>query len=220
MKMKKFPFTIIFILISFLISILVSKYNLTNYDKIVVSNAGSYHQMIKADSLRYLGHGAEIKNQLENNVDYFLTGREHFTKYLPPRLAAAYYHFFDKDLFNNFDEKKINLGVHFPYLVIQCLVYYLSLFFLYCVISKKIEKKICLPVVMFLALEPTIFQYHGTFWSESIFFSIQIILFALILRDKFKFYDFLVIGIFFIFTKPTKTNSLLFYNSFNSLLLN
>ena len=129
MKMKKFSFTIIFILISFLISILISKYNLTNYDKIVVNNGVSYHQMIKTDSLRYLGHGAEIKNQLENNVDYFLTGREHFTKYLPPRLAAAYYHFFDKDLFNNFDEKKINLGVHFPYLVIQCLVYYLSLFF-------------------------------------------------------------------------------------------
>ena len=40
----------------------------------------------------------EIKNQIKEGVNFFETGREHYTKYLPPRLAAAYYYFFDKDL--------------------------------------------------------------------------------------------------------------------------
>ena len=62
--------------------------------------------MIKYDSYRYLSHGAEIKRDLERNKNFFETGREHFSKYLPPRLAAAYYYFFDIDLFNNFEKKK------------------------------------------------------------------------------------------------------------------
>ena len=198
MKLQtKIDYIKILIFISFCFSLLVSKYYLSHYDAFNVDKDGKVinHKMIKTDALRYLSHGAEIKEDLKNGKNFFETGRQHFTKYLPPRIAAAYYHFFDKDLFNNFDEKKINLGIHFPYLVIQCLFYYFSLFLLYFVISKKIEKRICLPIVIFLALEPTLFQYHGTFWSESIFFSIQIILFALILRDKFKFYDFLLLGI-------------------------
>ena len=192
----KIDYITILIVLSFCFSLIVTKYYLNNYDAFNVEANGKMgsHKMIKTDSLRYLEHGALISEDLKNGKNFFSTGKEHFTKYLPPRIAAAYYYFFDKNLFNNFDEKKINLGVHLPYLVIQCLIYYLSLFFLYFIISKKIQKNICLPILMFLALEPTIFQYHGTFWSESIFFSLQIIVFALILKDKFKFYDFLVIG--------------------------
>jgi len=194
---SKIDYIKIFIFLSFCISLIVSKYNLNNYDKYFEKDGiASAHIMIKFDTRRYLSHGAEIKKDLEDGKNFFETGREHFTKYLPPRLAAAYYYFLDVDLFNNFEEKKINLGIHFPYLIIQCLFYYLSLFFLYLVISKKIEKKICLPIVVFLALEPTIFQYHGTFWSESFFFTLQIILLILILRDNLNFYNFFLIGIF------------------------
>ena len=89
--------------------------------------------MIKSDTLRYLGHGAEIKRDLENKKSFFDTGRVHYTKYLPPRLAALYYYAFDVDLFNNWDEKKINEGIHYFYLFIQCIIYFLSIisFFLF-----------------------------------------------------------------------------------------
>jgi len=198
MKLEpKIDYIKILIFISFCFSVMVSKYYLSQHDAFNLDKDGKIisHKMIKTDALRYLSHGAEIKEDLKKGKLFFETGRQHFTKYLPPRIAATYYHYFNKDLFNNFEEKKINLGVHFSYLIIQCLFYYLSLLLLYFVISKKIEKKICLPIITFLALEPTLFQYHGTFWSESIFFSIQIILFALILRDKIRFYDFLLLGI-------------------------
>lgn len=190
-------YVIIIIFFSFCASLLVSKYNLVNYDKFFIDSDGieQNHIMIKYDAYRYLSHGAEIKNDLENKKNYFETGREHFTKYLPSRIAAAYYYFFDIDLFDNFENKKINLGIHFPYLIIQCLIYYLSLIFLFVTISKKIDQKISLVIITFLALEPTIFQYHGTFWSESIFFSLQIILLALILKNNLNVFNLLSIGI-------------------------
>ena len=197
--LSKFDYIKLLIFLSFCFSLIVSNYYLNNYDR--YDENKTYHKMIKTDALRYLSHGAEIKEDLKNGKKFFETGRQHFTKYLPPRVAAAYYYYFDKDLFKNFNKAKkiseheINLGIHFPYLAIQCLIYYLSLLFLYLIISKRIEKRICLPIITFLALEPTIFQYHGTFWSESLFFSIQIILLALILRDQTKFYDFFVIGL-------------------------
>ena len=187
----------IIILISFIISLLISNYNLNTYDDFfIVDGELSHHKMIKYDAYRYMSHGAEIKKDVEDGKSFFQSGREHFTKYLPPRIAAAYYSIFNVDLFDNFQNKKINLGIHFPYLIIQCLIYYISLFYLYSIISKKFENKVCTAIIFFLALEPTIFQYHATFWTESIFFSIQLIILGLILNDKVNSINFFILGIF------------------------
>ena len=105
---KKIDFIKILIFLSFCISLIISKYYLNNYDKYAEGHETQYHIMIKYDAHRYLSHGAEIKKDIEDGKNFFETGREHFTKYLPPRLAAAYYHFLDIDLFNNLEEKKIN----------------------------------------------------------------------------------------------------------------
>ena len=121
---KNNKITLLVIFFGFIFSILFSINNLNKYDKNINSNGSFYHQMIKADPYRYLSHGAEIKNQLKNGINFFKTGREHYTKYLPPRIAAAYYYLFDINLFNNFEEKKINTGIHFPYLVFQCFFYF------------------------------------------------------------------------------------------------
>ena len=187
----------IIILVSFIFSIIISNYNLNKYDNFFILNGKeSHHKMIKHDPYRYMSHGAEIKKDVEDGKSFFQSGREHFTKYLPPRIAAAYYSIFNVDLFDNFQNKKINLGVHFPYLIIQCLIYYISLFYLYSIISKKFENKVCTAIIFFLALEPTIFQYHATFWTESIFFSIQLIILGLILNDKVNSINFFILGIF------------------------
>ena len=173
----------IIIIIAFIISVFVSNYNLNNYDKTVyLDNKTSYHKMIKTDPLRYLGHGAEIKKDLENNISFFKSGRENYTKYLPPRIAAAYYFFFDRDLYNNFDEKIINENIHFEYLLIQNIIYFLAVVFLLKTASVILSKEVCFWLTIFLCFEPTLLQYHGTFWSESIFFSIQIIIIALLFK--------------------------------------
>ena len=194
MILKKISLSVYIILLSFIFSVFVSHYNLENFDRNVDTHGTIYHQMIKNDAYRYMSHGAEIKEDLKNGVNYFDTGRESYTKYLPPRIAAFYYYISDTELFNNFDEKKINIGVHFPYLFAQCLIYFFSIFFLYNSISKILDKRICLFIIFFLSLEPTIFQYHGSFLSESIFFSIQILLIALIFSEKQSLKNFFLVG--------------------------
>ena len=191
---KKFTLFVIFV--GFFISVLLSINNLNKYDKNLINEDGnSYHQMIKGDTYRYLSHGNEIKDQLENNLNFFETGREHYTKYLPPRVYALYYHFFNIDLFEDPNHKEIKIGIHLPYLVLQSLLYYFSIILLYLSISKIINQKISFLIILFLSLEPTILQYHSSFWSESLFFSIQILLISLILKKKQTNLNFFFIGV-------------------------
>ena len=78
----------IIILISFIFSIFISNYNLNKYDNFfVVDGEQQNHKMIKYDAYRYMSHGAEIKKEVSDGESFFKSGREHFTKYLPPRLA-------------------------------------------------------------------------------------------------------------------------------------
>ena len=189
--------TLFVIFIAFFLSVLLSINSLNKYDKNIVDSKNRYyHQMIKYDTLRYLSHGDEIKNQLKKEINFFKTGREHYTKYLPPRIYAAYYYFLDIDLFNNVDKKKINTGIHLPYLIFQSLLYYICVIFLFFSIIKIINKKISFFIVFFLCFEPTIFQYHSSFWSESIFFSLQIFLLSLILKKEQTSLNIFIIGIF------------------------
>jgi len=192
---KKNKNIIIIIFIGFVMSVLLSINNLNNHDKNLVNeNGNTYHKMIKYDAYRYHSHGDEIKNQIKKGTNFFKTGREHYTKYLPPRLIAAYYYFSGNDLFNNLDEKKINTGIHLPYLIMQCALYFFSVFVFFNTVKNIIPPIACFFTIFFLCFEPTINQYHGTFWSESIFFSIQVLLISLILRKNTSVLNYLLIG--------------------------
>ena len=193
---EKNLYSLIVILLSFTISIFFANYNLNKHDRIVWNGNSNYHQMIKTDSLRYMGHGAEIKKQVLEGKSYFKSGRESYTKYLPPRIAAAYYYIFDVDLYNNFEEKVVNTEIHFPYLLIQSIFYFLSVWLLYCSIKHIFSNRICFFIIFFLSIEPTIFQYHGTFWSESYFFTLQIIIISLILKKNPSSINYYFLGFF------------------------
>jgi hypothetical protein len=188
--------TLIIILCGFLASVLMSKYNLDNHDINIVDGDQVYHKMIKTDPYRYLSHGSEIKNQIIEGEKFFNLGRENYTKYLPPRIAALYYYFFDIEFSSNPETKQVNSGNHFFYLFFQCLLYYFSVLCLYFSIFRSVDRNILLFAVLFLCIEPTIFQYHSTFWSESIFFSIQLIIMSLIFSEKKNILNFFLIGIF------------------------
>jgi hypothetical protein len=136
--------------------------------------------------------GDKIKDQLKNGINFFATGDENFTKYLPSRIAAIYYYFLNLDLFFDSEKKIIKTGIHLPYLVMQSFFYYSSLLILYNSIKDKFNFRICLLIIIFLSLEPTIFQYHSTFWSETYFFSLQIILLSLIIKKEKTLLLFLV----------------------------
>ena len=185
------------ILLGFLISVFQINNNLNKYDKNIINVDGKYyHQMIKADARRYMSHGNEIKDQLNNGISFFETGREHFTKYLPPRIAALYYYITNNDLYSSPDKNKINLDIHFGYLFFQSLFYFLSLVLLYFSVNKTFNNRVCFCLILFLCFDPTINQYHSSFWSESYLFSIIIILTSLIIKSDRGKNLFFLIGIF------------------------
>ena len=48
---------------------------------------------------------------------------------------------------------------------------------------------------LFLCLEPTIFQYHSSFWTESFYFSIQLLILTLVLNENGRKINYILIGI-------------------------
>jgi len=197
-KIQKNKIVLFIIFLGFVSSCLLSINNLNKYDKnIQVQGTNiTYHQMVKSDPYRYLSDGFKIKDELKNGKSFFEVGPENYTKYLPARLAALYYYYFDINLFNNSIEKKINSGLHLNYLLIQCFIYFFCLTLLYFSLIEIINKRISMFIVFFLCFEPTIFQYHGSFWSESIFFSLQILLISLIFKKNSSLFNFFLIGLF------------------------
>ena len=207
---SKFIFITIFISIFF--SILYANFNIKNYDKNIINeNGASTHLLIKNDALRYFSHGYEIKQQLKNNVDYFETGRANFTKYLYPRIIALYYLVFDYSLYEDIEKKIISIGIHKNFLYFQIIFYYLSVLFLYFQIRKNIDVKYLFFSIFFLCLEPTIVQYHASFWSESIFFSFQILIMGFILSKNYSNFRLFLLGILLAFLALQRTNGFYYF---------
>ena len=72
------------------------------------------------------------------------------------------------------------------------------------------SKKVCFLVVAYLALDPNIIQWHGTFWSESIFISMQVFLVGMIInKNKTKLFC-LSLGLFLGLIFLQKTVGVLF----------
>ena len=71
-----------------------------------------------------------------------------------------------------------------PYLIIKTLLYYLALFYLCKKIFTIFPLKNCFFIILFLSVEPTIFQYHSSFWNESLFFPFEILLLSLLLDQS------------------------------------
>ncbi len=200
---------ILVIFFSFLITIGYANFNISKYDKNLINDEGQkYHVMIKHDVFRYFSHGNEIKEDIKSGKNYFETGRNNFTKYLYPRIIALYYLIFDYTLFEDKNNNIIKTGIYFKFLFFQILLYYLSIFFLYSQIKNRLHNKVLFFSLIFLCIEPTIIQYHGSFWSESIFYSIQILLMALILNENETKSKYFVLGILLSLLALQRSNGL------------
>ncbi|MDC3071711.1 glycosyltransferase family 39 protein [Candidatus Pelagibacter sp.] len=185
---------IIFLIgLSCLLSISLSAFYIHNYDSYQLD--GNIHIMLKEETLAHWYHAANIIEQVKNGTSFYIAGEEMFTKPLPQRLVALYAYFTNFNIIDDWENNKISLGGKLPFLIIQSLVYYLSIYFLYSQISKYFSNTISFLIIIFLCLEPTIFQYHSSFWTESIFFSLQIILLSIILKNDQNKFNFFIIGL-------------------------
>ena len=184
----------VLIFLAFISSIVLGNYYLVKYDKYI--DDGYSHVMIKDDILYNWYEGAKIVEDVKNGKNFFLSGDVTFTKPLPQRLVAIYSLLSGHEIVDEWESSiKIKLGGKLPFLIIQSLAYYLALVYLVLKISKIFPIENCFYVVFFLAFEHTIFQYHSSFWTESFYFTLQILILGLLFNNSHKIFDNLFVGI-------------------------
>jgi len=184
------------IVISFIISIIFSVIAINKYDTYEISTDEiENHRMIKGDIPSIWIDGEKIKKDLQNGKSYFDSGGEIHRSYLPPRLIALYSYLINYNLFEDWENKIISSeNKKIYYLILQSIFYYIILFFFLKKIKKLYTLKVCFFIICFLSFEPSIFFFHSSFHTESIYLSLQILMLALLLDNTQKKTSFFLIG--------------------------
>lgn len=198
----------IVLILSLLTSSLLSAYFIKRFDKYeVTTDLREAHSMIKSDIQLYWVDAEIFKNDLNSKKGFFSSGGEMWRSFLHSKIIGFYYYITNKEMFNewqikdynplSFDEDKIKISNDnkFLFLFLQSLIYYSILFFLYKKILNYYPKNNCFLIILFLALEPCLLTFHSSFFSESIFYSMQLILVYLLIEDSNKLLKNFIIGI-------------------------
>ena len=179
----------------FLISISNNFYQIKLFDKYEGSKKNpNKHLMINGDIGDFWNEANQIDKEIQQGKNYLETGGEYRRPYLPSRTFYLFSYFFEKNLIT--DSGKVFIGTKkVLILIFQSLFFYSVLFALYRSILKKIPRLNSQIIILFLACEPTIFQYHSSFWSESIFFSLQLIILIFIFKNYYSISNLLLFGL-------------------------
>lgn len=192
-KKNFFNISLILIIISLFASVFTSIYFVSKYDKYQKDNLN--HIMLKEETFYHWWSGAKIVNQIKSGKNFFIAGEEVLTKPLPQRLVAIYSWITDFNILSDNKNSKINLGGKLGFLIIQSFIYYSCLFYFYKIIRDIFPEKNCFYIIAFLALEPTLFFFHSSFWTESIYFSLQLLIFALVIKKNKNNILYFLIGV-------------------------
>ena len=189
---KKFLIVLVF---GFIISISLSQYNLDNFDK--HDGVVSKHLMVLGD-INLIWKEAETfkRDFFEQDKGFLESGKEYTRTFLPSKILAIYSKIFNVDLYENYEKNIVAIGGKYFYLIFQSILYYLSVIFFYSKLRVFYNNEnLSFYVLLFLCLEPTILQWHSTFWTESIYLSLQLILFSLMISKNKSFINFLFLGV-------------------------
>ena len=160
------------ILVGFIYSVILSVINTKKYDNYrILENGNLEHSIIRTDVRQYWTSAYLFKKDFENGKGFFKSGEENQNIYLYPKFIALYFTIINeniKDSSGNFVIDNFKFGIP----IIQSIIYYSILILLAIEIKKKFSNRISLFIISFLALEPTIMQYHGSYWTESLYFSL------------------------------------------------
>lgn len=206
-KYKNTNSLIIIFLIGILFSSFYAIYNINKFDK----NENGRHLMIRGDTSLIWREANSFKKDLNKNQNFFGNGMEYTRTFLPSKMIAFYSLLSGHDLFEDSKSTIIKVGGKLPFLLFQIIIYYLSLIFLY----KKIlflydNKNISFCIILYLALDLNIIQWHGTFWTESIFISLQVFLVGMIISKNKTNLFCLSLGLFLGLIFLQKTVGILF----------
>jgi 4-amino-4-deoxy-L-arabinose transferase-like glycosyltransferase len=183
---KKNKFEYFILTIAVLLSLIWGAFNLNKFDKVKTNFDQKYFNQLLYADLNSVWDGADkFRKNLEDGNGYLESVPKYERFLLPSIIVGTYYYLIDEEIY----EKKGNdqrvikeNNFKFGLLILQILFYFLSLFFFSKELKKIVSKNIYRLSIVFLAIEPSILQWHSSFWTESIFLSFMLILFTLILK--------------------------------------
>ena len=191
---KTFNPKIIYLLICFLLSLLVSNQYLLKFENnSFKSGDQEYSSIFQQDSLSYIKEAEKIRTDINSGKNFFESGGAYKFSFLYPKII----YFFNKMINDNVimaSEYKIELKNYKLFIFFQISIFLLSLIFLYKVISKILEKGLSLLIVSVLFINPIIFQWHLAFLTESLFLSALIFSICVLLNSK-NFFHFFLLGV-------------------------
>ena len=188
--------TFFLILLGFFLSTIINLYYIENFDRYEIStDKRERHSLIKGVNENHWRHAKVIKEQLKNGEKYFDTGQIYNRNYLPSKILLIYSFLSDDEMVEE-DTKKITTDKKkLSFLIFQSVLYFSILFFFSKELSKRFTHRAVFFVVAFLAIEPTLNHWHSSFWSESIFLSLQLLLLTILIKKQFNTFEFFLSGI-------------------------
>jgi len=151
------------------------------------------HPMLKSSPGNHWLEADEIINDIKNKKNFFEYGSD-YDEFLPQRILALYYYISDQTIYDQNGNLRTDNG-KFLYLILKTLLFYLALFYFAHKITKILPTKNCFFIILFLAIEPTIFQFHSSFFNESLFFPLQILLLTYLVSSPTNLFSNFVTGI-------------------------
>ena len=188
---------ILIILIGFSLSCLLSIYSINKFDIYEISSDDEQrHSMIKGVNANHWYKAKDIKDQLSEGKSYFQTGDIYDRNYLPSRIFLIYSYLTGDQLVEDRPDSKIVTNKKkVIFLIFQSILYFSILFFFSLRLLNLFKPLTVLFVVGFLSLEPSLIQWHSSFWSESIFVSFQLLFFAILLKKNLRSKDLIFAGL-------------------------
>jgi len=185
--------------IGIIISFFWSIYNLNKFDKIKLNYDGAYYnQLLYADLAATWNIADKFKKELDQGNNFFSSIPSYERFLLPSIIVGFYYHLINKDIYTNSNDGKLVIkekNFKINILLIQIFFYFFTLYLFYTEIKKKNNGLILKIVIFFFCLEPSLLQWHSSFWSESIFLSLMLLLFFFLLKNSQNIFINLSIGI-------------------------
>ena len=189
-KEKTIYFLYLIIIFGFLYSCFVGFKYLEKYDHTDKKSLTNYYFFAKEGGTPSFWHEAhEIKKNIKKD-GYFKSGNKYEFEYLPSKIIFFYYKIINEDIkvYDNILDREFFKvkNKKFGLIIFQNLIYCLSVLYLLFNTKKPLINSnfFFISLVLFLCFEPTINQWNRVLYSETIFFSIQLLIISILFNYK------------------------------------
>ena len=191
---------LIIVLFGIILNISVAQYNLNKFDKTYKNHEGdSYNQILGSDLIDSWTYSEGVRKKLSEEKKSFWSSLPSYDRFfLPAIIVGTYYHIINKEIYETIETgEKVAKSKNYKFglLLIQILLYYSSIYCFSIAIKNKYKINYHIILLLFLSFEPTIIQWHSSFWSESLFITMMVFLFYLLIRNSNSYILNTIIGV-------------------------